>query len=114
MADSQGMVVATETAFMSTSRIKARRSACPSLQYIAFRTLDAPPATQATPLAYMGGGQNVLWKLHPRAESDVGLHMGADISMLSQFPGEAEVLFPPCTVCPGVGGWTDRCGSLKS
>jgi len=74
VADSQGMVVATETAFMSTSRNKA------------------------TPLAYMGGGQNVLWKLHPRAESDVGLHMGADISMLSQFPGEAEVLFPPCTV----------------
>jgi hypothetical protein len=41
-ADEQGMVVATDTAFMSTSRARS------------------------TPLAYMGDGENVLWELQPR------------------------------------------------
>jgi hypothetical protein len=40
--DEQGMVVATDTAFMSTSRVRG------------------------TPLAYMGQGENVLWELQPR------------------------------------------------
>ena len=42
LADEQGMVVATDTAFMSTSR------------------------QLSTPLAYMGDGENVLWELQPR------------------------------------------------
>lgn len=66
------MVGATDTAFMSTSR------------------------SRATPISYMGGGDNVLWELEPREESDTAYHCGADISMLSQFAAEEEVLFPPC------------------
>lgn len=30
--------------------------------------------------------------------SDSGFHRGADIDMLSQFAGEAECLYPPCTM----------------
>ena len=38
----------------------------------------------------------MLWELAPREESDAAYHCGADISMLSQFGAEEEVLFPPC------------------
>jgi hypothetical protein len=73
--DEQGLVCAVDTAFMSTSR---RRD---------------------TPIEYMDSlGPNVLWELHPRIESDTAYHYGADISMLSQFAAEAEVVFPPCTM----------------
>ena len=72
LRDSMGMVCATDTAFMSTSR------------------------SRATPIQYMGAEANVLWELEPREESDAGYHCGADISMLSQFGAEEEVLFPPC------------------
>eukprot|EP00961_Rhodomonas_salina_P023404 314243-Rhodomonas_salina.2 len=73
--DEQGMVCAVDTAFMSTSR---RRQ---------------------TPLDYIDPhGPNVLWELRPSTESDVAYRQGADISMLSQFAAEAEVLFPPCTM----------------
>ena len=40
----------------------------------------------------------MLWELRPQTESDSAYHRGADISMLSQFEGEREVLFPPCTM----------------
>ena len=50
-------------------------------------------------------GDNVLWELAPEelhggslAETDSGYHHGADISLLSQFAGEEEILFPPCTI----------------
>jgi hypothetical protein len=72
--DEQGMVVAVDMAFMSTSR------------------------NRQTPIDYMGSGSNVLWQLQPQQESDSGFHCGADISMLSQFAAEAECLFPPCTM----------------
>ena len=72
--DEMGMVVACDTAFMSTSR------------------------NRQTPVHYMGAGDNVLWELQTKPESDAGFHRGADISMLSQFAGEDEVLFPPCTM----------------
>ena len=73
--DTHGMVCATDCAFMSTSR------------------------NQQTPIDYMGDDDaNVLWRLQPQAQSDAGYHVGADISMLSQFAGEEEVLFPPCTL----------------
>ena len=72
LKDSMGMVCATDTAFMSTSR------------------------NRSTPIHYMGGDDNVLWELEPREESDSAYHCGADISMLSQFAAEQEVLFPPC------------------
>lgn len=75
LPDAAGDVCAVDMAFMSTSRDKA------------------------TPVAYMAsGGPNVLWGLKPHPESDDGFHRGADISMLSQFAGEREVLFPPCTM----------------
>ena len=72
LRDDMGMVCATDTAFMSTSR------------------------NRSTPIHYMSGEANVLWELAPREESDAAYHCGADISMLSQFGAEEEVLFPPC------------------
>ena len=53
---------------------------------------------RSTPIAYLGDGNNVLWELEPQLQSDVAFHRGADISMLSQFAAEDEVLFPPCTM----------------
>ena len=50
------------------------------------------------PIEFMSGEANVLWELRPKAESDAGFHFGADISMLSQYEHEEEVLFPPCTM----------------
>eukprot|EP00322_Chrysochromulina_rotalis_P013764 CAMPEP_0115837498 /NCGR_PEP_ID=MMETSP0287-20121206/5250_1 /TAXON_ID=412157 /ORGANISM="Chrysochromulina rotalis, Strain UIO044" /LENGTH=718 /DNA_ID=CAMNT_0003291007 /DNA_START=17 /DNA_END=2173 /DNA_ORIENTATION=+ len=74
-ADPQGIVAATELGFMSTSR------------------------NRRTPIHYMAEGTpNVLWALRPKPQSDGAYHHGADISMLSQFAGEDEVLFPPCTM----------------
>jgi hypothetical protein len=71
--DDLGMVCATDTAFMSTSR------------------------SRETPINYLGeNGADVLWELKPAEESDATYHTGADISMLSQFGAEQEVLFPPC------------------
>ena len=72
--DSQGLVCAVDMAFMSTSK------------------------NRQTPIGYMGSGENVLWELRPMQESDAAFHRGADISMISQFAGEEEVLFPPCTM----------------
>ena len=68
------MITAVETAFMSTSR------------------------NESTPIQYMAGQHNVLWALHPQLQSDAAYHCGADISRLSQFPKEEEILFPPCTM----------------
>ena len=52
-----------------------------------------------TPLEYMDAeGANVLWKLRIKPPSDGHFHCGADISLLSQFSHEKEVLFPPYTV----------------
>ena len=50
----------------------------------------------ATPVGFMRGDTNVLWELAPQKQTDAGYHCGADISMLSQFGDEEEVLFPPC------------------
>ena len=72
--DDQDIVAAVDMGFMSTSR------------------------NQSTPVHYMGGSKNVLWKLQSQTESDTGFHCGADLSILSQFASEDEVLFPPCTM----------------
>ena len=54
---------------------------------------------KSAPVDYMNpGGANVLWQLYPQPESDSGFHRGADITILSQFAVEEEVLFPPCTM----------------
>ena len=73
--DKAGAVVAVDMAFMSTSR------------------------NRQTPIDYMNANsENVLWSLQAKPESDAGYHCGADISRLSQFSEEAEVLYPPCTM----------------
>jgi len=41
---------------------------------------------------------NVLWTLKTSGESDSAYHRGANIQLLSQFAGEEEVVFPPCTM----------------
>jgi hypothetical protein len=74
LRDMQGMISATDFGFMSTSRSKA---IC-----VNFMSKTQP---------------NVLWELACRDE-DEAYHNGADISLLSQFPGEQEVLFPPLTM----------------
>jgi len=73
--DARHMVCAVDMAFMSASKNKH------------------------TPLHYMHEGhRNVLWELQVRPESDSAFHCGADISLLSQYGEEEEVLFPPCTM----------------
>ena len=77
-ADAAGLICAVDMAFLSTSK------------------------QQATPFAYMAPGKNVLWRLHTSEDDDSGLHLGADISMFSQFAEEEEVLFPPMTMLQAV------------
>lgn len=43
-------------------------------------------------------GPNVLWELTAVEESDEAFHLGADVSLLSQFPKEREITFPPYTM----------------
>merc|ERR1712060_413380 len=51
-----------------------------------------------TPIAYMGVGKNIMWEMTTSHEGANGYHNGADISALSQFSAESEVLFPPLTM----------------
>ena len=54
--------------------------------------------SKQTPVDYLHGSHNVLWQLQPSEEDDTGYHHGADISAISQFASEEEVLFPPGTM----------------
>ncbi len=68
LPDEKGMLVATETGFMSTSR------------------------SRSMPVGYLDPfGANLLWKIRPTAHSDSGFHHGAPVSLLSQFADEEEV-----------------------
>ena len=40
----------------------------------------------------------VLWEIRCSEETSDGFHCGADVSLLSQFPTEKEMLFPPLTM----------------
>ena len=51
-----------------------------------------------TPKHYMREGMNVLWNIISAPEDEAGFHCGADVSLLSQYPAEREVLFPPLTL----------------
>jgi hypothetical protein len=42
--------------------------------------------------------KNVLWEIRCSEETSEGFHCGADVSLLSQFPKEKEMLFPPLTM----------------
>lgn len=72
--DEQGMICAVDGGFASTSK------------------------KQLTVEKYLGRGNNIMWEIKTEPESDAGYHCGADVSKLSQFAEEEEVLFPPCTL----------------
>lgn len=72
--DERGMIMATEHAFMSTS----------TSRHVAEQ--------------FAGAGPSVLFEVKCRKRDAFGFHCGVDLSWVSQFPGEAEVLFPPFTV----------------
>ena len=70
-----GVVTATDFAFMSTSE---ERSVCEEF-------MDPKQ-------------RNVLWELECGPETAEGFHCGADVSILSQWPKEREILFLPMTM----------------
>ena len=75
LRDAFGAVTATDFGFMSTS-------------------LD-----RAVSESFLGqNGSAVLWKIECSEESDDGFHSAADVSLLSQFPEQQEMLFPPMTM----------------
>ena len=76
LKDAFGMITATDFGFMSTS-------------------LD-----RLVSEGFLGGAgaRNVLWKIECSPETDDGFHSAADVSALSQFPAEREMLFPPLTM----------------
>jgi hypothetical protein len=75
--DAAGDVLATDMAFQSTSAVK-----------------QAPISAMSRPSAQQPCN-NTLWCFQPAPNAQ---SRGADISMLSQYAHEREVLFPPCTV----------------
>ena len=77
MPDGLGIVCATDTAFMSTSRDEET-----ALYYMTKTESGAPKRL------------GLLWELHASVEDDTGLHIGADVSMLSQYSHEREVRVP--------------------
>jgi hypothetical protein len=75
LKDAFGMVTATDFAFMSTS---VDDNVC---------------------VGFMSKvDKNVLWEIRCSEETSEGFHCGADVSLLSQFPKEKEMLFPPLTM----------------
>jgi hypothetical protein len=75
LKDAFGMVTATDFAFMSTSMYSG---VCTGFMSKAEK--------------------NVLWEIRCSEETSEGFHCGADVSLLSQFPAEKEILFPPLTI----------------
>ena len=66
---------------MEVQEARGNRHACTEIE-----------TRQSAKTDYMSkDGRNVLWSLAPMAETDIGYHYGADISMLSQFAEEKEV-----------------------
>jgi hypothetical protein len=73
LKDPFGMVTATDFAFMST-------------------------ALEVQPSFFSTQEKNILWEIQCSEETSEGFHCGADVSLLSQFPEEKEMLFPPMTM----------------
>ena len=55
---------------------------------------------RSTPIHYISGGLGVLFVLHCTSPNKAtgAFHMGANLTAVSQFPEESEVLFPPLTL----------------
>ena len=83
LRDKFGEVTALDLALMSTSTSEA----------VSASFLGA--AGDDEDRAY---ASNLMWEVHTRGEDGGGYHAGADVSRLSQFPEEAEILFPPLTM----------------
>jgi hypothetical protein len=75
LEDSKGLVTATDFGFMSTSAGKGI-----SVSFLGRKT------------------PNLLWELQCGPEDPMGFHSAADVTVLSQYPDEREVLFPPLTM----------------
>ena len=75
LRDAFGMVTATDFGFMSTS-------------------LDLAVSESFLPES----GKCVMWEIECSPETDEGFHSAADVSVLSQYPAEREMLFPPLTM----------------
>ena len=75
LKDPFGEITATDFAFMSTSED----------ELVTHRFLSSK-------------SHNVIWEIKCSEEDDVGFHAAADISPISQYPEEREVLFPPLTM----------------
>lgn len=81
LPDQLGVVCATDSAFMSTSLEQAT----------AIHYMTRPERGRAR-------GKGLLWEIRAGAEDANGHHCGANVSLLSQFGAEKEVLFPPLTM----------------
>jgi hypothetical protein len=91
LRDEFGYITATDFAYMSTS---LKRDVCTQF-------MDT-------------NGENLLWEIQCTGEDAEGYHSGADVSMLSQWPKEKEVLFPPLTMLTVVEDAEDTNGANSS
>jgi hypothetical protein len=84
---------------------------------VAFGFMSASP-DRAVTISYMeSGAPNVLWVMHCTAEeAQTGhIHGGAVLQQMSQYPAEAETLFPPMTMLQVLreGGDEDTTGAFR-
>jgi hypothetical protein len=80
-----------------------------------FAFMSASYVTKVCEKYMTASDTNVLWAIECRAEDEEGFHSGACVSVVSQFPVEREMLFPPLTmltVHPPLKGWPND-GSAK-
>jgi hypothetical protein len=100
LLDMHGQITATDFAFMSTSTDE--RITSKYMVRAKMIVLQASPTFTHT-YSQKGGTDSILFEIECSPQSYEGIHNGADISMLSQFPGEDEILFPPLTVLTVTG-----------
>jgi hypothetical protein len=77
-----GSKLVTEPGFMSVSRSRDA-----SVWYMQ----EKPSSSRNSG----DGGDNVLWHLNAIGQTSEGFHVGADVSPLSMYPEEEEILYPP-------------------
>jgi hypothetical protein len=91
LRDEFGYITATDFAYMSTS---LKQDVCTQF-------MDS-------------NGQNLLWEIQCTGEDAEGYHCGADVSLVSQWPKENEILFPPLTMLTVVEDAEDANGANSS